>query len=209
MKNLETRILEACQEVVTRNQELLPLLSKAMGVEKIEEVFYSWAFRRCKQSGQLDNVWKYRFHGLECDLKNHSDGRYLRIDFGPNGRVDTFSAWGILQFIMTSVSPWSQFDDLKSYFAKTAPPYDRFSGDSEKFHRVWDTLVNNGCFDIADTHLVELQEKYTYTNENGTRFIKFPSEISEKTKIDTHVSHKRVISQHGYKLLNSSASLVE
>lgn len=209
MKNLEIRILEACQEAVTRNQEFLPLLSKAIDVEKIEEVLYSWAFRRCKQSGQLNYVWKYRFHGLECDLKNSSDGRYLRIDFGPNGRVDTFSAWGILQFIMTSVSPWSRFDDLKSYFAKTTPPYDRFSGDSDKFHRVWDKITNNGCFDVANADLLELQEKHTYTSENGTHFIKFPSEISEKTKVDTHVAHRRVISQYGYKLLNSPTSLVE
>src|SRR5437879_2699245 len=100
MDALEIGVLKACQELVHRQQEMLPLLAAALHVPE-KEVFYTWALHKCKQHGDLEGTdWWYFFHGLECDLRNKADGRCLRIDFGPGGRVDTFTAWGVLQFIM-------------------------------------------------------------------------------------------------------------
>lgn len=207
MEDIELQFLQACQEVVARNQELLPLLGKSLGIQKIEDVFYSWALRQCKQSGQITTtVWSYRFHGLECDLRNRSDGRYLRIDFGPKGRVDTFSAWGVLQFIMTSAFPWPQFDNLKSYFAKSLPPYNQFSGDFDKIHQIWNQLERNGYFDVADKKLIQLHKNYTYIDNSGLRHIKFPPTISEKIQIDSSVAHRKIISQPGYQILKEYQS---
>ena len=65
MDSIELGVLEACQEVVLRQRELLPLLAEALGVPE-GEVFYTWALRRCKQSGHLEGTdWAYFFHGLE------------------------------------------------------------------------------------------------------------------------------------------------
>src|SRR5688572_23142460 len=102
MDPIELGVLEACREVVHRQHELLPLLAAALNVRE-EDVFYTWALRQCKQHGALEGTdWWYFFHGMECDLKNKVDGRFLRIDFGPDSSVDTFTAWGVLQYIMTS-----------------------------------------------------------------------------------------------------------
>src|SRR4051794_13571540 len=100
MEPLEFDIVEACGEAELRQREMIPQLASALDAP-VEEVFYTWAFRRCRQHGEIPNSpWRYFFHGLECDLKNTTDGRFLRLDFGPRGRIDTFTAWGVLQFIM-------------------------------------------------------------------------------------------------------------
>ena len=78
----ERAVLEACQEVVQRQHELLPLLAAAIQVREAD-VFYTWALRKCPQHGDVPETnWRFFFHGLECDLHNKTDGRFLRIDFG-------------------------------------------------------------------------------------------------------------------------------
>ena len=96
----EFDVLAACQEAVARQHEMLPLLAETLRVPE-SEVFYTRAERRFQQHGDLEGTdWWYFFHGLECELRNRADGRILRIDFGPGGTVDTFTAWGVFQFIM-------------------------------------------------------------------------------------------------------------
>src|ERR1700692_34008 len=86
--SLEIGVLEACRESIQRNREMLPILAAALHVPETD-VFYTWAFRRCRQRIPLgDSGWTTFFHGLECDLNNSKDGRRLRVDFGPGGRVD-------------------------------------------------------------------------------------------------------------------------
>jgi hypothetical protein len=208
MEDIELRVLQACQEVVVRNNELFPLLETAVGVKK-QEVFYAWALRKCKQRGNLTHTpWSYYFHGLECDLKNLTDGRFLRIEFGPEGRIDTFSGWGVLQFIMTSVPPWSQFNDLKNYFTKSNPPFNQFSGDFDKFSPVWDKLEDKGYFEVADEKLIQLQEHYIHTDSEGIQHVKFPPDISERTQIDSSVAHRKTLSRYGHQILKSLATII-
>ena len=85
MDPMEFGVLDACQEIARRQQEMLPQLAAVLNVPE-EQVFYTWAFRRARHRGHLKNAaWAYYPHGFECDLKNTRDGRYLRIDFGPGG----------------------------------------------------------------------------------------------------------------------------
>src|SRR5207244_3171047 len=142
-----------------------------------------------KQHGDLEKSdWAYFFHGLECDLKNEIDGRFLRLDFGPGGRIDTFTAWGVLQFIMTSVAPWQEFPQLRANFASCEPPWDERSGSLSKMRQVWDRLEVNGMFEAAAPELVELRAKYTATGPDGIAYVRFPTDMSEKMIMDCSVA---------------------
>jgi hypothetical protein len=200
---IELGVLEACQEVVLRQRELLPLLAETLKVPE-DRVFYTWAFRKCAQRGRLEGTdWVYFFHGLECDLKNAADGRFLRIDFGPRGRTDTFTAWGVLQFIMTAVQPWPEFPELRVYFAKGPPPFDQFSGSLEKIVQVWDHLAARGAFEKADPSLVELEAKHTVPGPDGLLHVRFPPGLSEETAVDCSVASRPRLSQRGMQLLET------
>jgi hypothetical protein len=196
-------ILDACAEAEKHQQELLPLLASALGVPP-EDVFYTWAFRRCKQHGDLpDTPWCFFFHGLECDLKNSADGRFLRLDFGPRGRLDTISAWGALQFIMTSVAPWPDYAALKQLFADKEPPYDQYSGNLHRFGEYWDRLEAQGCFETTDQGLVEFEAQYAAVGPSGIRTVRFPPETPEQTQIDCLVAHRTYLSAHARRLVET------
>jgi hypothetical protein len=200
LSSAERGVLEACREAVARQREMLPSLAKALGVSD-DQVFYTWAFRRCAQRGQLEGTaWRYFFHGLECDLRNGADGRFLRFDFGPRGRVDTFTLWGILQFIMTSASPWREFPELRRVFAKSGPPFDEFSGDWEKIAPVWDSLEARDAFAKADPALVDLQERFTTVGDDGLRHVRFPQDTAPETVVDCSVAHRLTLSARGLQL---------
>jgi len=199
---VELRVLEACHEATLRRQELLPLLARALGVPE-EQVLYTWALRRCRQRGQLEGTdWGYFFHGLECDLHNPADGRHLRFDFGPRGRVDTFTLWGVLQFIMTAAAPWPDFTDLQRTFARSAPPFDPFSGSWEKLSSVWDSLEARGVFAQADPALVAFQARYTAKGPDGINYLRFPPETREETQVDCSVAHRTILSPLGRQLVD-------
>jgi hypothetical protein len=142
--------LSACQETVYRQQELVPALAESLGVPPTE-VFYQWVMQpRCEQRGTIIGTeWRYFFHGRECDLK-HSDGKFLRVDFGPGGRFDTFSGWGILQFVMTSKAPWQEFPELRVHLAKRQPPFDELSGSHEKMTALVSELKDSGLVEVID-----------------------------------------------------------
>jgi hypothetical protein len=202
MDAIELGVLQACQEVVRRQRELLPLLAAAVGVPE-DQVFYTWALRRCpQQPAKLSaSGWVAFFHGLECDLKNVADGRFLRIDFGPHGRADTFTAWGVLQFIMTSVPPWPDLPPLKAYFARSKPPYDHLSGAFDKMTEVWDRLEAQAAFEKADLRLVEFAAGCTSVGMDGMLHLRFPPGTTEETIIDCLVAHRPRLSQHGLQTL--------
>ncbi len=193
----EIEILDACREVQQRNAEMLPLLASALGVSE-KQVFYRWALRRCAQLGQLPGgQWRYYFHGIECDLKNSADGRHLRIDFGPEGRVDTFTAWGVLRFIMHSVTPWAEHPQLKSLFATK----DRPSGDFPRFLLAWDRLQALGCFEPARPDLIALEADHTTIGPDGIRVVTWPTGTSEELQADTGVADRQILSAKGLHLL--------
>jgi len=203
MESVHLEVLKACYELNLRQNEILPHLSKTLQVET-NEVFYEWAFRRIKQSGTiLNNEWRYFFHGLECDIANLLDGRFLRVDFGPGGTIDTFSGFGILQFIMTSKSPWSNFEQLKLFFATERPPYNQFSGDYSKINDIFEKLFSEGLIEVADKDLIAFEKQYTTIQTNGSWLIKFPPGTPEKQMFDCSVAKRLKLSESGKNYLKN------
>jgi hypothetical protein len=192
---------------------MLPALADVVGVAA-DEVFYAWTvhrerlLRRCGQHGPLGQTgWIYFFHGFECDL-SHDDGRLLRFDFGPGGRVDTFTAWGVLQFIMTSIDPWPEYPELKQQFAQLESRTNRFGGDTRVMYSVWGRLEARGAFEPADRALVEFEKRYTAVEADGLRHVRFPPGTPETTAIDCSVAHRPILSAIGQRLLDEAQAAV-
>lgn len=201
---LEWGVLQACREITLRQQELFPALAALVGVP-VTNLLHAWALGNPKprQHGPLREAdWFYFFHGFECDLKNTADGRFLRIDFGPRGRTDTFTAWGVLQFIMTSCPPWPEYPELQAAFAERGPPYDQYSGSLTKICTTWDSLEARGVFGKADPELLEFQARYSKVGPDGITYTRFPAETSMEISIDCAVAHRPCLSAQGLKLLS-------
>lgn len=201
---IEYAVLEASWEATERQQEMLPLVARALGVAE-EEVFYTWANRRCKQRWTLDDTgWRCYFHGLECDLVNTRDGRQVRLDFGPDGRVDTCNAWGVLMFVMTSAPPWPEYPELRRQFVQTEPQTNAFAGNTEAFDGVWARLAARGAFEPARPDLVDFQNRHTSVGADGLRHVRLPEGTPEKIQFDCMVAHRTVISPHGLRMLSAN-----
>jgi hypothetical protein len=204
INRLEFYFLCACQELVFRQQELLYELGKTLHIPP-EDIGYNWAIYRSNQVGMIANSeWRYFFHGLECDLKHRSDARFLRIDFGPQGRLDTFTGWGVLQFIMTSKAPWQEFPELRAYLADKPPPFNELSGSHEKMINFLDRLGDSQLIEVADPELCMLVEKYTTINANGQQVVSLPEDLPERIFwFDSMVCNRLVISELGKQVINN------
>lgn len=201
MESLHLTTLAACDEMIRRQNEILPYLANALKLET-NGIFYEWAFRRISQTGSfLDNQWRYFFHGYECDIENLLDGRFLRIDFGPGGSTETFTGYGVLQFVMTTKSPWADFDRLKRFLAVANAPYNRFSGDHSKISDICDKLFNEGLIEVADKSLIEFEKLHTTVQANGTWLVKFPPGTSEERMFDCSVARRFKLSENGKRFL--------
>jgi len=208
MDAIELAVLQACQEMLQRQREVLPLLAEHLRVLE-SELFHVWSQRACPQHGSFaDGAWTYFFHGYECDLRHVSDHRFLRIDFGPGGRTDTVTAWGVLQFIMSSCAPWSEFAELKTYFAKAGPPHNEFSGDLNRMSAVWQQLQAERAFEVADQGLVDELARHTTTEPSGARKVQFPANASERYVLDCMVAHRQRLSPRAMQLLKANLASV-
>lgn len=118
---LDLITLQACREFTTLKTEFVSLLSKVLCIET-NDIFYQWLSRKISQRGEIDLNWGYFFHGYECDVRHKTDKRILRIEFGPTGRTDTFTSWGLYQFINTSCTPWIPFQYLKTILSVSKLP---------------------------------------------------------------------------------------
>jgi hypothetical protein len=205
LTNLERAFLLACHEAVIRQQEIAPLLAAELAVRP-EQLFYHWAIPpRCQQSGTFANgAWRYFFHGLECDLENLQDGRFLRLDFGPQGRLDTFTGWGVLQFVMAAQPPWREFPALRDFLTEKPPPYHRLSGSHQKMCLLADHLWDSGLVEAADPHLCSLVQTWQHIEPDGKHVTKLPPEYTGITTPrfwDTSVCGRWVISASGKQLI--------
>src|SRR5262245_9682415 len=206
----ELGVLEACAEAAARRRELLPALADTIGVAA-DAVFYAWVLRRdwllrtAGQHGRLgDTGWGYFFHGYECDLR-HDDGRLLRFDFGPGGRVDTFTMWGVLQFIATSTAPWPEYLELKSRLTEPVSGASPFGGTTRPMASVWDALTARGAFEPAASDLVALQARYPTIGPDGLNHVRFPPGTPEATQVDCAVANRQTLSPVGLRLLQAHA----
>jgi hypothetical protein len=184
MDRLAWELLEACNEAVVRQNEMLPALAEAIGVPP-RQVFYAWALRRCPQRGRLaDESWVFFFHGLECDLTNLEDGRLLRLDFGPGGTTLTFTLWGIRQFILHARAPWREFPELRQLVAS----------DPAAVSRLWDEVCDHGLLEVAAPSLVQRLRDSTTQGADGLAHVLFPPGMSAEEEIDCSVAHRMQLS---------------
>jgi len=205
MEHLHLRFLIACHESVVRRRPLLADLAASLSVRP-EELFYLWAERRCKQRGTFPaGEWAYFFHGYECDLRQANDGRFLRVDFGPHGNTDTFTSWGVAQFVMTSTSPWPDFDDLKAHLANCPPPYNEHSASLERAGLLCDHLERTGLIESADRELLSLAERHTTINSEGIPTLRLPQGTPDRMYFDISVAQRKVISEAGKQLITLQA----
>ena len=90
--NYENIIVAANNLFFECKKNLISLLAEKIGVPE-DEVFYTWCERRTRQSGLLNEHYKYFFHGYEYDFRG-KNSEYIRVEFGPCGRIDTFTSYG-------------------------------------------------------------------------------------------------------------------
>ena len=194
--HLALLFLQAASNVVKTNREILTLLAQKLDV-KTKEIFYLWAKRKIEQIGEFDGgEWRYFFHGLECDVIN-KDGRFLRIDFGPKGRIDTISGWGVLQYIMTSTSPWPVYTELQNFLADKPKPYDELSGSHTRMICLYDILEENGLVEPSDKDLCELVAQCTVATKEGN-IIELPKFMSVNEQFDAMVCRRHIITEKGF-----------
>ncbi|MGV3723766.1 MAG: DUF6896 domain-containing protein [Actinomycetota bacterium] len=204
LSQLEQQCLLACVECVQRQQELLPQLADTLGVVP-EELFYSWqeAFRMVPPIGvdkpdlQVGTIpgadWGYFFHGFECDLQRLGDGRYLRVEFGPRGRIDIVDQYAVLQYVMTARPPWREFPELRAFLADKPPPYDQYSGSFSRASSLWDSLAAHGMFEAAAPDLHKQVEAATTISPTGQRSINLPNSLTHREWLDCLVSGRQVL----------------
>jgi len=191
MDALDLRVLQACEELVLRKQEVGVLLAGALGVSP-EWIFYTWMNRKCEQIGSIPGTdWKHFFHGCECELKNEADGRHLRYDFGPRGRLDTVSGSAVSSFVKGSKHPWKEFPDLRQ----------QLGDDPVKAQDILDRLERLGYFEPADPKLCALRKNCTQTDPDSITRITFPKAMSWEAQVDVMVARRPVFSSEGRKLL--------
>lgn len=104
MKDREfEKSIVACNDLFfIYKKKLISLLSEKIKVDEAD-IFYTWCERKIEQKGFINNYYKYYFHGYECDFRGNN-GEHIRVEFGPNGRVDTFTFFGLSSFIKTCLS---------------------------------------------------------------------------------------------------------
>lgn len=219
LSSLELDFLVAAAELVHKQQELLPALSKTVGVP-IEEMLYGWTecnfpkvmkwyhSKLKRETGKVSCTdWRYNFHGLECDL-SHPDGRFVRVDFGPRGNVDTFTGFGVLQFVMASKPPWREFPELREHLAEKPPPYGHLSGSHARMCVLDDRLIEAGMFEPAAPDLVALMEAHSYVDADGQRMFDIP-EKTHRSTVDCLVANRHVLSDKARDVVGSCEGMRE
>lgn len=178
-------ILQTCHQFSLYKENLMNSLAKSIRLEK-KDIFYHWCFRKISQSGIIiGSDWKYFFHGLECDLRNCKDNQVIRIEFGPSGRIDTFTSWGLLLFILTLKEPSNEIIKIKKYFSENSGNY---LSDFNKIDR------------ILSSKLEELEIKKLIAKASLKNHL-ISKRSEDELYFDSLVCQRKVISNHGLQLL--------
>ena len=173
MTELEFQFLSAAVELVARQQELIPLVARAIGIDPFEY----WILGRRRDDPGLDAIdttvdgeWGFHFHGLEFDIKNLRDGRCIRVDFGPRGRR-AFSSFGVGEFVCGSRPPWKVFPELKEYLCESHE-----WADHSRCVQLANALVEQGYFALAEPRMVKLIATHTREVPGRGRVVDIPAD---------------------------------
>ncbi len=203
----EIAFLRAAQELVACQEEVCALLARANGFPVSDLHRARWTHRLTEDGPIAGTDWNYYFHGMECDFANRKDGLYVRVDFGPGGRIDTFSGYGVLQFVMSSGARLPEFASLRTFLAAKPPPFDHASGSFDRARALEDRLEDLGLFEECDPELAALVERCTEKLPDGTRSVRLPDTMDEFMKMGAMCCSRRlVISASGRALIGASRS---
>lgn len=190
---------------------MLQELAHTLNVER-SQIYYSWVKPpHCHPHGLIRGTsWSFIFHGFaDCDLKHEDDGRFLQVSFGPKGSFDVFSAWGTLQYIMASKSPWPEYPLLKRFFASQQPPYNHLSGSYSKLRELIRPLKQLGLFEVVDRQLLRLKSdlsvRHTRTDGEGRRIYEPPDPYNDPDQDifwDLEVAHAQKLTAPAAALMN-------
>jgi len=182
--------LQACQQFSLYKNEMFNLLAATIGIEK-HQIFYQWCYRKIKQSGSIDNSdWKYFFHGLECDFRHKNNNEKIIIEFGPNGRIDTFTNFGLFLFITTQENPSIELVKIKKFLTNSVASDKSNSMQAMIFlDQQIKILENNEFIEKAEI------EYHKYTNNDN--------KTDDELYFDSQVFHRKIISSKGFKHLSN------
>ena len=138
----EKEMLTFIAELVIRQHEALSIVSGVLGINAWDYWMgaVGYEFNSEDELGEVENYdrgetpdkeWQWYFHGYEIDICNTKDKRSLRVDFGPNHRVDTFTPWGV--WLFSPESPWRTFPQLEEYFNRDIenPNFNIFNAEAQ------------------------------------------------------------------------------
>jgi len=205
-ENLDTlhlQFLEASYDLLQKQEELLQHLADLLLITPydywVKHISLPKTSTAPPNNGELLGEWRWFFHGLECDFKNHVDGRLVRVDFAIEKFGHTISSFGV----MTACPPWKQYPELRAYFAnEKKPPYNELSGEHAKMVDLYEDLIELGYFELSDKELVLLSEKYTnkVTDKNlgEINVTRIPPELMPENEMDVVLCHRMVLSKKAF-----------
>jgi hypothetical protein len=100
--------------------------------------------------------WKFGYRGYQCWFVHTKDKRELIVTFGPEGRIDTFSEWRVIEYIGQSKSPWLEYKKLKKFPFLRDNEYEKIPNWEERNILIRDELEINKFDQVKkDCHLCE------------------------------------------------------
>lgn len=99
LEQLERQVLISCYGLVHDKRQALASMGRLLKISG-KWMLLSWLYRECPQYGSAHG-WTFFFHGYDCDLKN-IEGTNIIADVGSLGYDDSFSRWGIAEFVASS-----------------------------------------------------------------------------------------------------------
>jgi len=217
----ELDFLRSAADLTARQQELYKILTEAIGADPYDFWVLNtgadgrgWLARRRyrrrreRLAGGEFGGWSWSFHGLECDMRQLVDGRFVRIDFGPTTRRSVITGWGVLQYLMCAKPPWRRYTRLQEHLAEKGPPYDSLSGSHEKMACLCDRLQRLQLLVPADTELLALGHEFSVNDPTtGATVIDIPPELEPAGQMDVYLSARLVVSDTARTVLAERPSL--
>ncbi|MBT3014537.1 MAG: hypothetical protein KME63_02190 [Candidatus Thiodiazotropha sp. (ex Clathrolucina costata)] len=129
--------------VINRRKEVAEILSSSLAIP-LGKLFYTWIRLEIEQDGNLGNGWRYFFHGLDCTLNNKKTGESIRLEFGPGGRVDSFTK-SVLVDMKDSDLYYPEENSGELFDALCEEGYVDYA--EPEFHQKVSTLLDKGALD--------------------------------------------------------------
>jgi len=195
MPNSKTELLflEAAAELASRQRDLMPLLTAALG----RSPFDYWILGIGRGDPGIDVIdttvdrqWRFHFHGLEVDVHHAIDGRAVRIDFGPWG-IPAFTPGAVGAFAVASRSPWRVFPELKAVLAGVV------GFDHARCVAFCDELRHRGLVDYAAPEVVALVTRYRKLMPGRGYVLDIPSELCPPDETEILLCDKLLITDKG------------